>query len=257
VSTTRFRMTGARRRRSLGPAAPAISVAALLLLGSGCARLLVRPGAPVAHGAPAIIAAGAARERALPGMRLTLSVRATAGPPAARLAAPAYLAIDGPERLRLQVLSRFGATVLDVATNGDTFSLSLPLRAETKDGRIDLAALAAGTTPEDERMIVALALLFRPKMSRERCRAAGPATVTCTIAPDLAATITVDDALRPVREEYLGPAGRRVLVADLDEYATKARDALPGRITISDGQGGPALIIRVVRVRRATDPRAS
>jgi len=245
--------------RQPGPAAPhrrrrwgaALALLAPVLLDAGCARLLVRPRPPVTHATLAIIDAGATRERALPGTRLTLSVRATAGPPAARLAAPAYLAIDGPERLRLQVLSPFGVTVLDLATDGDTYALALPLEGEKKEGRIDLAALAAGTTPEDERMIVALAMLFRPKMSREHCRTAGPAAVTCDLAPDLAATITVDDVLRTVREEYVGPAGHPVLVAELGEYATRDRDALPGRITISDGQGGPALIVRVVKARRA------
>lgn len=243
----------ARARRADGRVvALTMAAAAGLVFTSGCARLLVRPGGTSTHAASAIIAAGAARERALPGLRLTLSVRATAGPPAARLAAPAYLAVDGPERLRLQVLSPFGVTVLDLATDGDTFVLTLPLRGETKEGRIDLAALAAGTTSEDDRMIVGLALLFRPKMSRERCRAAGPTAVTCTIAPDLGATITVDGTLRSRREEYVGATGRAVLVADLDEYATTAPDALPGRITISDGQGGAALVVRIVRVRRAS-----
>ena len=175
-------------------------------------------------------------------------MRATAGPPAARLASPAYLAIDGPERLRLQVLSPFGVTVLDLATDGDTLRPHpAAARRNARNGRIDLAALAAGTTPEDERMIVALALLFRPKMSDERprraCRAAGPATVTCTIAPDLAATITVDDALRPVREEYVGaPRDRPSWSPTSATTPTTAPDALPGRITISDGQGGPALV---------------
>jgi hypothetical protein len=244
----------ARRHRGLRSAALAVTAGTALVLLSGCARLLVRPTAATTHDPAAIIAAGAARERALLGLRLSLSVRATIGPPAARLASPAYLAIDGPDHLRLQVLSPFGVTVLDLVTTNDTFTLTLPLRRETKEGRIDLAALAAGATPEDERMIVALALLFRPKMSRERCRAAGPAAVTCTIAPDLAATITVDDALRPVREEYVGSAGRLVLVADLGEYASPARDALPGRITISDGQGNSALVVRVLR---AVSPHAS
>lgn len=247
----------ARRATRLGSTAFGIAIAAELLLASGCARLLVRPPTTVTRDAAAIIAAGAARERRLTGLRLSLSVRATAGPPAARLASPAYLAIDGPERLRLQVLSPFGVTVLDLATDADTFVLTLPLRGESRNGRIDLGALAAGTTPEDERMIVALVLLFRPKMSGTsgtgdaQCRAAGPATVTCTIAPDLAAAITVDDALRPVREEYRGSTGEAILVAELGDYPTPAPDALPGRITISDGQGGPSLVVRVLRARRS------
>jgi hypothetical protein len=239
-------------RRDVRALVAALVAAASLAFPTGCARLLTRPTQTTTHTTAAIVAAGAARERALPGLRLTLSVRATAGPPAARLASPAYLAIDGPDRLRLQVLSPFGVTVLDLATNGDTFTLSLPLRGESKEGRIDLAALGAGTTPEEERMIVGLALLFRPKMRLEHCRTAGPAGVTCPVAPDLDATITVDRALRTVREEYIGAAGRPVLVADLDEYATTTADAFPGRITISDGQGGPALVVRVVRVRRAS-----
>ena len=199
----------------------------------------------------AIIAAGAARERAQTGLRLTLSVRATAGPPAARLASPAYLAIADPDHLRLQVLSPFGVTVLDLATAGETFTLTLPLRNETRAGRIDLRALAAGTTPDDERMIVALALLFRPKMRTEACRGAGPSAVRCELAAGLSATITVDDALRPTREEYQGPEGRVVLVAELADYPDQSRLTLPEHITISDGQGGPALVVRVVRTRPA------
>jgi hypothetical protein len=227
---------------------------ATFLAGAGCARLIVRPSTPPAYALHSIVAAGAAREEQLPGMRLTLSVRATAGPPSARLASPAYLAIDSAERLRLQVLSPFGVTVLDLAIDGDAYVLTLPLRGEVRRGRIDLAALAAGATPEDDRMIVALALLFRGKMRSERCTAAGSASVSCTIATNLAAIITVDDALRPIREEYVGPGGRTVLVSELTDYPDRTRDALPGRITISDGQGGPALIVRVVRAKTSNAP---
>ena len=170
-------------------------------------------------------------------MRLTLSVRATAGPPAARLASPAYLAIDDPEHLRLQVLSPFGVTVLDLATDGDAFTLTLPLRGETRRGRIDLAALAAGTTPDDERMIVALALLFRPKMEQGRCRSAGPGAIACTVASDLTAT---DPRRRepPRRARGLCRPGRRAAPHGRARgYAGREPDALPGRITISDGRG--------------------
>ncbi len=230
------------------------AVVAALLATAGCARLVTRPSAPTTHATAAIVAAGAARERELPGLRLTLTVRATAGPPAARLASPAYLAIAAPDRLRLQVLSPFGVTVLDLATDGDAYTVTLPMRGETRQGRIDLAALAAGTTPEDERMIVALALLFRPKMRTDRCTAAGPAAVSCTIATNLTATVTVDEALRPVREEYLAPGGRTVLVSELGEYPDRTRAAMPGRITISDGAGGPALIVRIVKVKAGSAP---
>jgi hypothetical protein len=226
-----------------------VALLAAVLAVSGCARLFVRPAASAAPAAAAIIAAGAAREHALPGMRLTLSVRATAGPPAARLASPAYLAIDDPDRLHLQVLSPFGVTVLDVTTEGDAYTLTLPLRGEIRHGRIDLAALAAGTTPDDERMIVALALLFRPKMRGDRCTGAGPAAVSCTVGANLVATVTVDEALRPTREEYLGRGGRTVLVSELRDYPDGTRNALPGRIEISDGRGGPALVVRVVRAK--------
>ena len=237
----------------LAPAGAARFALVVALIGvAGCARLLTRPPSTSSLGAAAIVAAGAARERAMLGARLTLSVRATAGPPAARLASPAYLAIDDPEHLRLQVLSPFGVTVVDLATAGDTFTLALPMQNERREGRIDLAALAAGATPEDERMIVALALLFRPKMDRARCASAGRVAVRCDVGGELAATITVDDALRTRREEYTGPAGT-ILVADLEEYAGAGNDAFPGRITISDGRGGPALIVRVVRVRRIGD----
>jgi hypothetical protein len=243
-------VTGPRHR--LGVLALAVVTA---VAGSGCTQLMTRVRPAETRSADAILAAGIARERSLVGLRLTLSVRATAGPPAARLASPAYLAIDDPEHLRLQVLSPFGVTVLDLATSGDTYTLQLPMRGEKRDGRIDLAALAAGTMAEDERMIVALALLFRSKMDRARCRAAGPVAVTCAVATDLTATISVDAALRPVREEYRGSDGRTFLVAELSDYpAAVASGALPERITISDGQGGPALVIRVVRSRRATDP---
>ena len=129
--------------------------------------------------------------------------------------------------------------------------MTLPLRGETRNGRIDLAALAADTTPDDERMIVALALLFRPKVAPAHCRSAGAAAISCTIAPDLGATITVDDALRVVREDYVGRAGKPVLTAELADYADRTPNALPGRIVISDGHGGPALVIRVVKARRA------
>lgn len=233
------------------PRAIALLLVMALASTPGCARLFTRPTRVATGDAAAIVAAGAGHEQALPGMRLTLSVRATAGPPAARLASPAYLAIDDAEHLRLQVLSPFGVTVLDLTTSGDAFTLALPMRGESKTGRIDLAALAAGTTPDDERMIVALALLFRPKMDRARCRGAGARTVSCTIAPDLTATIVVDDALRTVREDYTGPGGRPLFSAVLEDYTSTARDALPGRITISDGQGGPALVIRVVKAGRA------
>ncbi len=238
-----------RRRR-----ARLVLVLALVLAAMpGCARLLTRPSRLPTHDAAAIISAGVARERALAGMRLNLSVRATAGPPAARLASPADLAIDDAEHLRLQVHSPFGVTVLDLATAGDTFRLTLPLRGERKDGRIDLAALAAGTTPDDERMIVALALLFRSKMDRARCRTAGPASVSCRVTDELTATTTVDEALRPVREDYTGPTGRTLLSAVLEEYPSTGPELLPGRITISDGQGGPALVIRVLKARRAAE----
>lgn len=243
-------MTRARQR--VGVVALTVVTA---LAASGCTQLMTRVSPAETRSADAILAAGMARERGLVGLRLTLSVRATAGPPAARLASPAYLVIDDPAHLRLQVLSPFGVTVLDLATAGDTYTLQLPMRGEKRDGRIDLAALAAGTMAEDERMIVALALLFRPKMDRARCRAAGPVAVTCPVAPDLTATVSVDAALRPVREEYRGADGRPFLVAELTDYpAAVASDALPGRITISDGEGGPALVIRIVRSRRTSDP---
>jgi hypothetical protein len=127
--------------------------------------------------------------------------------------------------------------------------VTLPMRGETRRGRIDLEALAAGATPADESMIVAIALLFRPKMRDDRCTAAGRAAVSCTIATNLTATVTVDDVLRPIREQYFGPGGQAVLVSELGDYPDRTRAALPGRITISDGRGGPALVVRVVRAK--------
>ncbi len=231
----------------------ALVLTVLLAIAPGCARLLTRPTRLGAHDAAAIVAAGATRERALVGLRLTLSVRATSGPPAARLASPAYLAIDDPEHLHLQVLSPFGVTVLDLATSGDAFTLALPLRGETRHGTIDFAALAAGATPEDERMIVALALLFRPKMDVRRCRAAGPASVRCTIADALTVTTTVDDALRPVRETYAGAHAGPLFTAVFEGYQHADGDTLPQRITIADDHDAASLVIRVVKVRRAGD----
>jgi len=95
---------------------------------------------------PPSSAPAAARERTLLGARLTLSVRATAADrPRLGLASPAYLAIDDPTHLRLQVLSPFGVTVLDLATAGDTFTLALA-DAERAQGRgvSTSPALAAG-----------------------------------------------------------------------------------------------------------------
>lgn len=240
-----------RARRGL-----ALALATMALGTTGCARLVARPSHGVTHDAAAIVAAGAAREQALDGLKLTLSVRATTGPAAARLASPAYLVIDDPEHLHLQVLSPFGPTVLDLKTNRDAFTLILPMQNQTRTGTIDLAALAAGTTPEDERMIMALALLFRPKMSRTSCRDAGPGAVRCAVGADLSVTTRVDDALRPVREDYAGPDGL-LLTAVLEEYTGTGPNALPGRITIADGTSdGPALVIRVLKVRRGGSPAA-
>lgn len=222
--------------------------------GSGCARLVARPQRPAPPAAAAIVAAGAARERTLAGLRLSLSVRATTGPAAARLAAPAYLAIDDPQHLRLQVLSPFGPTVLDLTTAGDAFTLALPLRGETRRGTIDLDALAAGAAPEDERLVVALALLFRPKMAPDRCRTAGPAAVRCALAADLSVTTTVDALVRPVREDYLGPGGRPLFTALMEDYEGSGPAALPRRITIAAAGGDGALVIRVVKVRRPAAP---
>ncbi len=228
--------------------------AAMLALTSGCARLFTRPTRPGSADAAAIVAAATARERAFRGLRLTLSVRATAGPPAARLASPAYLAIDDPEHLRLQVLSPFGVTVLDLRTDGDAFTLTLPLRGETRSGRIDLAALAAGTTPDDERMIVALALLFRPKVEQGRCRSAGPGAIACTVASDLTATIRVDASLHVVREDYAGPRrraapqGRSRGVRGARTRCAPGADRHLGRL-----RADPALVIRVVKARRAAE----
>ena len=53
-------------------------------------------------------------------------------------------------------------------------------------------------------MIVALALLFRPKVEQGRYRSAGSGAIACTVASDLTASIRVDPSLHVVREDYAG-----------------------------------------------------
>ena len=76
------------------------------------------------------------------------------------------------------------------AASPGVISLFLP-NQHYKNRESYLAALADGTADEDDRMIVALALLFRPKMDREHCTGSGRAAVRCALDADLGVTITV------------------------------------------------------------------
>lgn len=233
-----------------------IALCCLLVAAVGC----VAPGrgARRARSAPApsaIVAALARREQATRGLRLSMTVRLTGDDRASALPSPAYLAIDGTGAIRLQVLSAFGMTVLDLAIHGDAYTLALPLRHQTTDGRIDLRTLDDPAVAVSDRMIVALALLFRPKARPATCTGAEPWTVTCRVAPDLAARLTVDDALRPVREEYRRDDGSPLLVATYDDYRGDDPAASPGSLRIADSASGASMAIQVRRARVvATSP---
>jgi len=190
------------------------------------------------------------------GLRISMSVRLTGTEQGSMLSSPAYLALDDAGGIRLQVLSPFGVTVLDLAISGDAYTLTLPLRHETGNGRIDPSVLDDPRVPVGDRMIVALALMFRPKARPDVCRGVGPGTVACAVAPELAARVTVDDSLRPVREEYVRGDGEALLVATYDDYRGTEQTAMPGSIVLEDPASKARMIIRVTRVRTAAEPAA-
>jgi hypothetical protein len=237
--------------------APALLCVAAVLV-AGCTagvRRGVRPG--VAPATPDIVAALARREAGVPGLRLSMSVKITGSGRDPILPSPAYLAVDESGGIRLQVLSAFGMTVLDLAIRGDRYTVTMPLSHETRDGTIDLRALSDPAMPVGDRMIVALALMFRPKARAESCRGSGPATVTCDVGDGLSARITVDARLRPTGESYLGAEARPLLNATFADYRGDDAAAQPGALLIEDAASGARMAIEVKRVKRVTASLAS
>jgi hypothetical protein len=232
------------------PAGPRRLLAGALcvaLAAAGCMRLVAPRRGPGFPDRTRLLAALAARERAQDGLRLSMRVRASGVGPTGLLGAPAFLALDRPDRLRLQVLSPFGLTVLDLEIAGRRYRLRLPLRGESHRGRVDVATLTEATALPAERMIVALPLLFRAKASRGACTTAAPAAVRCTLGGGLASMITVDERLRPVRETIARDDGTPILRADYD-WGPEAELA-PARVTIRDAASAGTLTIRVLRAR--------
>ena len=226
----------------------------VVVLLAGCAaggavRPATRPG--TAPPPRAIVGALAQREAATLGLRLSMTVRLTGTGRDPLLPSPAYLAIDDGSAIRLQVLSAFGMTVLDLAIHGDGYTVTLPLTHETREGTIDLRTLSDPAVPVADRMIVALALMFRPKARAETCRDAGPAAVTCAVGSGMTARVTVDDHLRPIRETYLDAGAKPLLTATFDDYRGDDPHAQPGSLVIEDAATGARMAIQVKRVRIA------
>jgi hypothetical protein len=218
------------------------------LVAAGCTRLAAPRRGPRFPERARLLAALAAREVSQDGLRLSMRVRASGMGATGLLGAPAFLALDGPDRLRLQVLSPFGLTVLDLEIAGRRYRLRLPLQGVSRRGRIDAATLTAATAAPAERMIVALPLLFRPKASRGACTPApAPATVRCALGGGLTASITADERLRPVREAIARDDGPPILRADYD-WGPEAELA-PSRVTIRDAASTGTLRVRVLRAR--------
>ena len=234
-----------------------IALSCALAVTIGCVAPRAASRRPRRAPAPsAIVAALARREQATRGLRLSMTVRLTGADHASVLPSPAYLAIDSAGGIRLQVLSAFGVTVLDLAIHGDAYTLTLPLRHQTTDGTIDLRTLDDPAVAVSDRMIVALALLFRPKARPEACTGAEPWTVGCRVGADLVARMSVDDVLRPVREEYLRDDGSRLLVATYEEYRGDDSTASPGSLLIADPASGASMAIHVQRARIVAAPRS-
>lgn len=167
------------------------------------------------------------------------------------LAAPAYLAVDGPEALRLQVLSPIGLTVLTLTIRDGVYELTLPLRGETRRGAIDFAALATPELPASERMVIALALFFRPKIRTGSCRAERDSTIACSVSGGMVAHVTVDAEHRPIDERYTTADGAELVRALYADYADDRPDTLPRRIEIHDAPSGATMVARVLRTRTA------
>jgi len=215
----------------------------------GAVRRSTRPG--TVPSARTIVTALAQREAAIPGLRLSMTVRLTGTGRDPLLPSPAYLAIDDGSAIRLQVLSAFGMTVLDLTIHGDGYTVTLPLTHETREGTIDLRALSDPAVPVGDRMIVVLALMFRPKARTETCRDTGPAAVTCAVGSGLTVQVTVDDRLRPIREAYLDAGAKPLLTATFADYRGDDARAQPGSLVIEDAATGARMAIQVKRVRTA------
>jgi len=256
--------------------ARAVALCGLALLLAGCAPRLAQRARTTAPASGAIIGALARREAAMRGIRISMSVRLTGTEQGSMLSSPAYLAVDDAGGIRLQVLSPFGVTVLDLAIEGPRYTLVMPLRNTRSEGIVDLDTLAhpeasradtaadrngdddkadasAGNNKADasggDKMILALALLFRPKIDQGACDVAR--VVTCRMAGGVRAEVTLDDALRPAEERYLGPDGTPIVVARFTDYTEGGAQAFPGRIAIQDPATGTTLDAHIVRVRRA------
>jgi hypothetical protein len=100
-------------------------------------------------------------------------------------------------------------------------------------------------------MIVARALMFRPKARAETCRGTGPSTVTCAVGSGLTAQVTVDDHLRPIRETYVDAGAKPLLTATFVDYGGDDARAQPGSLVIEDAATGARMAIQVKRVRTA------
>jgi hypothetical protein len=235
-----------------------IALALLALLAGACLRLPPRAPQPTRASASqaTLLAALAERERGTDGLRLSMQVRVSGAAATTFLPSPAYLAVDQPDRIRLQVLSAFGVTVLDLTIAGPRYELVMPLRNRRAEGRVDLAALADAGDPGPDRMILALALLFRHKIDPLACALTPEADVRCTMEGGVIARTTVDDALRPVREEYARADGSALVTATFADYDADGPQALPGHITIADPASGTTLSARVLRARRVAHDAA-
>jgi hypothetical protein len=183
-------------------------------------------------------------------------VRVTGTDAAPLLSSPAYLRIDGPGALRLQVLSPFGPTVFDLTIRDAAYELTRPLSGERRSGAIDLAALSSPDVPADERMIVSLALLFRAKIDPAACRGVDARTVACAIEGGaIVARVSVDGERRPLSERYERPDGTGLVSVRFSDYR-RGPDTLPGRIEITDPAAGTTLIASVRAVRPAATDRS-
>src|SRR5262249_37823211 len=114
--------------------------------------------------------------------------------------------------------------------------------------------LADPAVAASDRMIVALALLFQPKARADACTGRGDAAVECRVGAALRARVTVDDRLRPIREEYARDDGAPLLIATYEGYTGADPAAAPRDLRIADPSSGAAMAIRVQRARVVTAP---
>jgi len=234
-------------------------VAVALCLGTvataACTRLLAPAPPPAPPTLESMLAALGARERSMEGLRVSMSLRGT-GRGGATLPSPAYLAIDGPGRLRLEVLSPFGMTVLALAIDGDEYTLVQPLRGETRRSRVDPKELLDPDGRGAERMIVALALLFRPKIAATNCRLGSLSEKWAPPAkghPSARAGVSQDAALEPgaaataSRSDSAAPSAAAGLTCALDAHLSATvlvdRRARPTRESYALSDGTTLLIV--------------